>query len=363
MKNFRIAALAAVVFFAAACSSDATSVKGVLTGTSGADIVVKMFDVGKMSVIDTVKTGKDGKFKFKVPIKKGDPDFVYLYYHNTRVASLLLEAGEKVVVEADTLGHYTVSGSDGSSKFKEVEDRFSEFMQEFSKIEDPSMLVRKFREYNRESNIYVGKNPSSLTVIPVLLRETNLGPVFPLPTDALIFRIACDSLKAVYPDSRLVKMLEQKTTERELVLAYNTATPVGYLDFEMDDVNCKKVSLSSVVAKSKVVLLNFWTSSDPLQNRFNGEVLRPIYDDYHSRGLDIYSVCLDPDKSYWSSVVKGQEMPWVNVNDGLGSKSPVVGLYNLQSLPTTIVIGNGEVTAADFDSEIALREELERLLK
>lgn len=43
-------------------------------------------------------------------------------------------------------------------------------------------------------------------------------------------------------------------------------------------------------------------------------VLLPVYDKYHSKGLEIYSVGVTADKALWASVVKNQNLPWINVS-------------------------------------------------
>ena len=366
MKNFSLISLAAAaVVIAGSCSSGAT-VRGTLSDAPDSRLVAKLLDVNTYAVIDTVKTGKDGSFKFEVPVAEGDPEFVYLFYKDTRIASMLLEKGEKAVIEADTLGHYTVTGSEGSEKLQFVEARFAGFLSEVSRMEDNSEFVRRYVAYYRESVKYVMQNPYSLTVIPVLYE--NIGgnaPIFSQSTDALHFRNACDSLKTVYPDSRYVAALEKETVRRENILKFENelrnATSSGFPDLVLPDINGKPSRLSDI--KSKAILLHFWDSADAGQNMFAKEILLPIYEDYHKKGLEIYSVCLDTDKVRWASVVNSQKLPWINVNDGLGAASPSVSLYNLSTLPSTVLIADGNLDTSGIQGEAGLRKELSRLLK
>lgn len=365
MKNFNILCIAAASVLSLACSSS-VSVNGVIEGASGAEIIAKRLDINTFSVLDTVRTGKNGSFKLDVPVAEGNPEFVYLFYKDNKIASLLLEAGEEVSVDADTLGHYSVRGSEGSVKLQEVESRYASFVNDIKGIEEPSVFVRKYIEYYRESVKYVLRNPYSLTVVPVLFQ--NLGadaPVFAQSTDAIHFRNACDSLKTVYPDSRYVRALEKEAERREAQFKLENeirhASTVGFPNLDMPGIDGSKKSLNSL--NSKVILLNFWNSGDARQNNFLQEVLRPIYEDYHQKGLEIYSVCLDTDKVRWASVVNGQKLPWINVNDGLGAASPAVRLYNISSVPSTVIIADGSVSLTEISTVSGLRRELSRLLK
>lgn len=365
MKNFNLIALSACLLLAASCGSGAT-VNGKLSDTSAAKVIVKLLDVNHFTTLDTLTTGKDGAFKCKIDVAEGDPEFVYLFYNDTKIASLLLQAGDKVSVVSDTLGHFSVTGSEESSKLKDVETRSSNFRSELQKVTDEKEFVRKYIAYYRESVKYVMSNPYSLTVIPVLYENVGpYAPIFAQTTDALHFRAACDSLKTVYPDSRYVKALEKETARREVELRIQnelqSASSIGFPDLRMPDIKGETRALSEV--KSKAILVHFWDSSDAAQCMFSKEVLVPIYDDYARKGLEIYSICLDTDKARWASVVGGQKLAWINVNDGLGAVSPSVSSYNISSVPTTILIADGNIVSSSIQGETGLRKELSRILK
>ena len=365
MKNFKILLFAAAAALAFACSPSA-SVKGTVEGLSDAEIVARRLDVGSLKTIDTLKTGKDGSFRLRLSVAEGDPEFVYLYYNGKRISSLLLESGQKVIVRADTLGNYTVEGSEGSAKLQEVEARYAAFMKDIASESDPSLFARKYVEYYRGSVKYILKNPFSLTVVPVLFQKIDdNAPIFSQPTDAIHFRAACDSLGKVYPLSRFVKALQKETERREAAFQLENelknASSVGFPNISLPDIKGRKKSLDAV--GSKVVLLTFWDSSDASQNNFIQEVLRPIYNDYHKRGLEIYAVCLDTDKARWASVIEGQQLPWINVNDGLGAASPSVRTYNVTAVPSVIVIADGAIRSASVSTVTGLRKELSTILR
>ena len=87
-------------------------------------MVVKLLDLNNYTVLDTLKTDASGNYNCKVKLEKGQPEFVYLYHGDTKIASLLLEAGETVTVKSDLKGNYTVQGSEESEKLQQVEKDF-----------------------------------------------------------------------------------------------------------------------------------------------------------------------------------------------------------------------------------------------
>ena len=107
MRSCKILALGLLVLLAASCGKN-TSIKGTLAGAPGRPLTVKLLDVNVYKTLDTVKTDAAGAFRYALDVKSGQPQFVYLYDGDTKIASLLLQTGDKVVIEADTV---TVDGT------------------------------------------------------------------------------------------------------------------------------------------------------------------------------------------------------------------------------------------------------------
>ena len=368
MKNYSIAALASAALILVSCGEKA-HINGVVEGAGNKKLVVSQLDVNRLSVLDTISTKADGSFRYSIPVAEGQPEFVYLSYGDIQVGAFLLETGETATLKADTLGHYEVSGSEGSIKLAGVDRKYSDFLNDMENNAGDGVAMRKiYLAHYRECVKYVMENTKSLTVIPVLYEKVSDGyPVFMQSTDAIFFRNATDSLKTVYPDSRYVKALEKETEARVRNMALNTAlenAPVGsYPDLSLPDMKGKNVSLSELDAK--VILVHFWDASDAAQKMYNVETLLPLYDDFHSKGLEIYSVCLSTDKAEWGSTVVAQKLPWVNVNDGKGALCPAVTLYAVTNLPCSFLIVDGELkTDTDTITDMAgFRREMAKLLK
>lgn len=351
---------------AAACAKPSARIDGTLTDGGDRQVIVKLLDINNYKVLDTIKTDASGHYKYVVPVQPGQPEFVYLYYGDTKISSLLLKDGDEVKVVTDTLGFGSVVGSIESERLQEVERMFASFLQEFDGAEDNASARLSYIKYYRDAVKYVMTNPFSLTIVPVLFQNVSPDlPVFSQTTDAMHFRNALDSLMTVYPDSKYVKALERETTRRESILGFNarlsTATELEYPDIKSRDINGNEVSLHAL--GSKAVILFFWTVTDAACKLLNQDTYKPLYEAYHDKGLEIFAVSLDTDKAAWASVVRSQDLPWVNVNDGLGSASPAVTLYNVQSLPQAFLIIDGEILDRKVEGEKALRRELDKVLK
>ena len=215
---------AAAVLGIAACTQTA-NIKGVISDAPASEVVVKMLNVNQYQVIDTLKTDAAGKFSCKVEVAKGQPEFVYVFYKDRKVASLLLEAGDKVSVQTDTLGNSVVEGSEESTKLAAVEADYAKAKAAMASLSEQllaaesaeadklrSELSKTYVEYYRGRVAYVMQNNRSLTVVPVLYQSlTESLPVFSQATDAILFTNIADTLEMVYPDSKYVKAVTNTT--------------------------------------------------------------------------------------------------------------------------------------------------------
>ena len=363
MKSSRIILLAAAML-AAACQADKASVDFTASDAPSCTLVLKQLDGTAVSVLDTVRTDASGHFRYNVKVAGGNPEFVYVYKGERRLASLLLEKGEKAVVSADTLGNYEVSGSGGSALLKEGDDAFRAYVNALYSLSasgaSRSEINKEYVNHYRASSRFVLSNSKSLASIPVLYE--NIGGAtytFGSVNDALIFRTVCDSLKSVYPDSKYVKALEAETVRREQLFSLqnriDAAGQRSYPPLSLPSINGEIADIDSL--GSKVTLLWFWDAREATHKIFNLDVLKPVYEKYNPKGLEIYAVCVDPDKAEWAQVVKAQELPWVNVNDGLGTASRALYLYNVQHVPACFLMSDNGLQAVEV-SEKALRTAL-----
>jgi Peroxiredoxin len=366
MKISRYVLASAFVLAVASCS-DKAQIEGTLTDAPRTDVVVKQLNGSSFNVLDTLKTDDSGKYSYRMDISEGQPEFIYVFKGDTRLASLILQKGDKVRIVSDTLGNYSVSGSEECEKLLQVEKDYSAFlgrMNAAATIGDNAALSKEYVEYYRGVLKYVMSNMKSLTSIPVLYQRVNAGfPVFSQQTDALVFKNVHDSLVTVYPQSKYVAALGEEAARRTNAFNFSQqireASEAGFPDIDLPGIDGTKVKLSDV--KAKAILVYFWVAFDAAQKMYNQDALVPVYNDFHSKGFEIYSVSLDADKGTWASTVKRQNLPWVNVCDPTGR---VGALYNVSKLlPVAYLIVDGVLSPATIQNETELRKALSSKLQ
>ena len=371
MKSFCrfLAALLCALPVAVSCGPK-VRIDGVVAQAPESKITIKQLDISDYTILDTVKTDVEGRFSYCVPVREGQPEFIYLFYGKKKIASLLLCGPGKISLQADTSGNYSLSGSAESEKLREVELASAAFRHSMDSLKaNPSIpqgaLTRCYIEYYRDRVRYLLNNKGSMSVLPVLFEKIDGGsPLFSQSTDALHFRMACDTLAKLYPESKYVKALEKETVRRENILSLEqklaNEAQEGYPEINIPGMEGRSISLRSL--KDKVVLLYFWNPDDKKQRKFNLDVLMPLYEHFHPRGLEIYAVGVTTFKPLWAEVVKEQKLPWINVCDALGGASSAVLAYNVSGTPATFLLSEDFTVACAASGEEGLRRELNRLL-
>lgn len=364
-KIFSIAAAALMVF---ACSKAPKAVvQGSVDNLKDTVVTLQRYIAGQVTTIDTVKVDGEGCFKHKIALTGAQPAFYYICDGENHLATVILLPGDKVSVNISA-GDYTVEGSEESALLKEVTDNFAKAKNELFKLaemNDRAGMGRTYIDYRKYATRHAFMNPHSITSAAIVFQKfSNDLPVFGEITDVVIFKQIYDSIQPVYPNSEYVAALKELTTSRSNILELSNRidnTPVmNYPELKMPDVNGKEQVLSDL--DGKVIILSFWSSSQNTHKMFN-RTLMDVYGKYHSRGLEIYQICLDVDKVSWASTVKSQGLPWISVNDGLGNASPAVINYNITSVPAMYIIDRkGTLVGRDYYDPAELSRVIEKYL-
>jgi thiol-disulfide isomerase/thioredoxin len=125
-----------------------------------------------------------------------------------------------------------------------------------------------------------------------------------------------------------------------------------YIDMEYPDVDNNRVSLGSIVANpaNRYVILDFWaTWCGPCVQSI--PMLKDVYDHYHDKGLEIYSVSLDSKTKEWKTFVAENGMTWVNV---LGKDHKAGRDYGVEFIPSVFLIDckTGEILVHDAHPDL-----------
>ena len=95
----------------------------------------------------------------------------------------------------------------------------------------------------------------------------------------------------------------------------------------------------------KVVLIDFWASWCGPCRRESPNMVK-LYNKFRDKGFEIYSVSLDKDRQAWLNAIKKDKLRWTHVSDlGFWNAKPAQ-LYNISSIPSTVLLDrNGKIIA------------------
>jgi thiol-disulfide isomerase/thioredoxin len=371
LKNF---AFALPVILLAACSNtNGFELKGKLNNSHGETVYLQLMAPNGLQSIDSVALNDKGEFTMSPAIK--EVGFYRLKTSDKNGITLILDGTQKVTITGDAtnLGStYTVDGSIDSKLFWDInlastknyhqrdslQNAFqaitnSNSMNHKSLDSSNKVIEKKYNDLIAEQNVYlknlIEKNPTSLASLAAIQQLT--------PDEYFDTYIQLDkTLSAKYPNSAYVGLFH-KDVESKMKLATGAVPP----EITMNTPDDKQLSLSSL--KGKVVLVDFWASwCGPCRGE-NPNVVK-AYNQYKSKGFEIFSVSLDSDKDKWKQAIQKDNLSWPShVCDFKGWQSPVVQLYSFKGIPYNVLIGaDGKILAKNLRGA-DLERELEKVFK
>ena len=330
-KSYIISILFVLVFGLFACQSqpEYCTVKGTVKGLKNGTRLELADEYDHYKVIATTRV-KDGAYEFHPSASA--PSHVYLFTGDgVQLKDFLLESGT-IVADVDmtdeddwTLGATGTPANDLLCKINQLEkngnlDAAKTIRDEVLHAEETGILALYLSD---------GRGATAAQGLVVLDRLSADLAAKPYVTE---FRETLNHRARTEPAPE------------------GSESPNFFIDMELPDVDGNLISLSSVVNNpaNRYILLDFWaTWCSPCRESI--PKLQALYNEYHDKGLEIYSVSEDESEKNWKNFLPESGMTWVNVREVYPGRNDK-GMWNkyaLHSIPSYLVI-DGETGAIIF---------------
>lgn len=334
--------------------------KGTFSAGAGKTILFEKVAVGNAELIDSALIDKSGTFYF---LKKATEK----NYYRLRLKGTTPQAGgaglvylitgpdEKITFTTrgeQLADDYTVEGSAESETLNQLSRRLKSSRSlndslnlEFQKITDPSDKAVKALEFQKLANSriqsqtefiikIINENPYSLVSLEAV------GQLDQAMYFAYHQKVA-DNLIKTYPDNGFVKNFYSMVKSKG-----STAVGGEAPEIDLPDPSGKNIKLSSL--RGKYVLIDFWASwCRPC--RMENPNLVNAYSKFKNKGLEIYAVSLDKEKTAWQQAIAQDNLTWLHVSDLQFWNSVAAKAYNVSSIPKSFLLDKeGKIIATDL---------------
>lgn len=354
--KFRLSIYICLLLFFASCN-DAPRfvVDGTISGAKDSILYFEHLALKGTQTLDSVRLKENGTFRFSAE----PPAYPDLY--SLRIAR------KRLVLAVDSVEHIAVVATVDSLPFAHIDNS----PNSLAIVE----LRRSLRELPRAEHKQIAretilKNPRSIVAYYALFQQHNGFFVFnPYDkADRPYFQAVATSWNYYMPDNERSKALYNLTLDaikdvraqenQQALRQFINESENAFLDITLPDHNGETQALSQF--RGKVILLDFSTTQMERRTGYVFE-LRELYNKYHKRGLEIYSVSADNNSLAWANSVS--RLPWVNVRGEEGAADPCFRQYNVQQLPTLFLFNKkGEVVRRFSDFE-GMADEIEQCLR
>jgi len=365
------------------CGGHKFQVTGSITGAQDSLLYFENIGLNGIEEIGHTTLDADGHFDFSAEAPDA-PEFYRLRINN-QIINVAIDSTETVTITAQypqMATQYEVSGSENNQKIKELamkqialQSRAIALEQNRSMSPDEvrDSLGRMLRAYKEEvKSNYIFPAPYASYSYFALFQT--LGPwlIFDPKSnadDVKVFAAVATSWDTFHPGAlrgenlhniaiegmKNVRIIEARNQPRQI--EQSKVVEAGVIDIVLNDNHGKTRRLTDL--KGKVVLLDFHIfAMDESPARIL--MMRELYNKYHSAGLEIYQVSLDPDEHFWKQQTAA--LPWISVHDGDGIRSPRLAIYNIQAVPDYFIIDRGNNLVKRAAQMTDLESEIKKLL-
>lgn len=372
-KLFLLLSASAVLFSCSKVGKDEYIITGIAKGIdNGKTIILQTQDpngMGGLINIDTVKV-ENGKFEIKGKVTEPSFHVLQLEAVNEKIPFILEQGEINIEVNKDSIAKSKISGTynnDEYVKFNEemkvVQKKLIDFqsanmlkMNQAQQAKDTAVINSLMQEYQKIQEevgansktkylSYAETHPKSF-ISALILQSMLQDPSADVKQAEKIYNSFDEELKNTKPG----KDIKQRFSAVNSSVPGATAAPAApanwRADFSAPNPEGKVISLKESLGK--VTIVDFWASWCGPCRQENPNVVA-LYNELHSKGLNIIGVSLDQDAKKWKEAIAKDKLNWNQVSNLKGWQEPIATQYKVEAIPATFILdASGKVVARDL---------------
>ena len=356
--------LAAIII--TSCGGKKFHVDGNITEAADSILYFENMSLDGPVTVDSVKLSADGSFSFSDDAPSA-PEFYRLRIAD-QIVNLCVDSTETIHVKAEyphMSTNYVVGGSEQCATIKDLALKQINLQSFIIGIENNPAIgydaaedtimkeIERYKDFIKRNYIY--KQPMKASSYFALFQTIGNRLIFnprESKEDIKAFAAVATSWDVYYPNSlrgenlhnialegmKNVRIIENKIAQSRRGIDPSKVNTANIIEIALRDNRGNMRRLTDM--KGSVVLLDFHVfGAEGSTQRIMQ--LRDIYNKYHSRGLEIFQVSLDPDEHFWKTQTAA--LPWICVHDDDAMNSNLLVQYNVQRLPTFFLVDRNNV--------------------
>lgn len=356
--------LAAIII--TSCGGKKFHVDGNITEAADSILYFENMSLDGPVTVDSVKLSADGSFSFSDDAPSA-PEFYRLRIAD-QIVNLCVDSTETIYVKAEyphMSTNYVVEGSEQCATIKDLALKQINLQSFIIGIENNPAIgydaaedtimkeIERYKDFIKRNYIY--KQPMKASSYFALFQTIGNRLIFnprESKEDIKAFAAVATSWDVYYPNSlrgenlhnialegmKSVRIIENKIAQSRRGIDPSKVNTANIIEIALRDNRGNMRRLTDM--KGSVVLLDFHVfGAEGSTQRIMQ--LRDIYNKYHSRGLEIFQVSLDPDEHFWKTQTAA--LPWICVHDDDAMNSNLLVQYNVQRLPTFFLVDRNNV--------------------